>query len=72
MIWREALHTEHTEMTHVLQLCNSCARVWRHEMVPPVFLDFVEQKSRACLAKTCTEQSSELLVLKLIKSDDVI
>jgi hypothetical protein len=26
----------------------------------------------ASLANTCTEQSSELLILKLVKSDDVI
>jgi hypothetical protein len=27
---------------------------------------------RVCLAKTCTEQSNELLILKLVKTDDVI
>jgi hypothetical protein len=26
----------------------------------------------ACLAKTCIEHSSELLILKLVNSDDVI
>jgi hypothetical protein len=30
------------------------------------------QLYRVCLAKTCTEQSSWLLILKLVKSDDVI
>jgi hypothetical protein len=32
----------------------------------------VHQWYRACLAKNSTEQSSGLLVLKLVKSDDVI
>jgi hypothetical protein len=27
---------------------------------------------RACLIKTCTEQNSGLLILELVKSDDVI
>jgi hypothetical protein len=27
---------------------------------------------RACLVKTCTEQSSGLLILELVKSNDVI
>jgi hypothetical protein len=30
------------------------------------------RKLRVCLAKICTEQSSGLLILLLVKSDDVI
>jgi hypothetical protein len=32
----------------------------------------LQERLWACLAKTCTEQSSGLLILKLVKSDDAI